>query len=88
MIPLAETFRTRLLSLSEMKRLPDPSTAMPTGTESCALVAAPPSPEKPWVPLPAIVVMIPPAETLRIRLLPVSEMKRLPDPSTATPEGL
>ncbi len=42
-----------------MKRLPDPSTATPDGQASWALVAAPPSPEKPCVPVPATVVMIP-----------------------------
>ena len=38
-------------------------------------------------PLPATVVMIPLVPTLRIRLLSVSAMNRLPEASTATPEG-
>jgi hypothetical protein len=66
MIPLAETFRTRKLFVSAMNRLPAPSTATLHG-HSCALVAGPPSPEKPRVPLPATVVMIPSGETRRIQ---------------------
>ena len=54
---------------------------------SAAEVAGPPSPEKPWVPLPATVVMIPLGDTFRIRLLMVSAMKRFPEASTATPLG-
>ncbi len=51
-----------------------------------ALVAGPLSPLKPVVPFPATVV-ITPFETLRMRLLPVSAMYRLPAESTATPSG-
>ena len=39
------------------------------------------------VPLPATVVIIPLVPTLRMRLLHVSAMNRLPVASTATPEG-
>ena len=85
MIPLGETLRMRWLSVSAMNRLPAPSIARPPGSFSCALVAGPPSPEKPFVPSPATVVMIPAGKTLRMRLLPVSAMNRLPAPSTATP---
>ena len=52
---LAATTRTRLLSVSAMTRLPAPSTATPAGWSSSALVAGPPSPENPPVPLPATV---------------------------------
>jgi hypothetical protein len=43
------------------------------GLLSDALVATPPSPEKPAAPLPTTVVIVPP-DTLRIRLLPLSAM--------------
>jgi hypothetical protein len=60
-----------------------------------AEVAGPPSPEKllfkkplPFTaPLPATVVMMPLADTLRIRLLLASAIKRSPELSTATPMG-
>ncbi len=53
-----------------------------------ALVAAPPSPEKPRIPFPATVVMNPvAASTRRMRWLARSAMKRLPEASTATPLG-
>src|SRR5437868_4166582 len=73
-----------------MNRLPDPSTATPVGVHKLALVAGPPSPVKPSnLPPPATVVMTPAAaSTRRIRLLPLSAMNRLPDPSAATPAGL
>src|SRR5665213_2281490 len=71
-----------------MKRSPEPSTAIPSGAYSEAEVAGPKSPEKPWVPLPATVVMVPPGDTFRIRSLPESAMKRLPEASTATLVGV
>ncbi|WP_254059869.1 hypothetical protein [Granulicella sp. L46] len=46
--------------------MPVLSTATPLGRESCAAVAAAASPEKPGVPVPATVVMVPPL-TLRMR---------------------
>ena len=53
-----------------------------------APVAPPPSPLKPALPVPATVVMTPvPAVTRWMRLFPLSAMKRLPPPSTATPLG-
>jgi len=61
---------------------------MPEGEANSALVAAKPSPEKPEVPVPAIVEMTPvDAATNRMRLLPVSAMYRLPEESTATALG-
>jgi hypothetical protein len=49
--------------------LPAASSATLRGSFNFALVAGPPSPEKPLVPLPAMVLMTPVVETLRIRLL-------------------
>ncbi len=60
---------------------------MPLGRLSWAEVAAPPSPEYPATPVPAMVVMVPPEVTLRIRLLFESAMYRLPEGSMATPRG-
>src|SRR5881397_4049039 len=86
MIPSEETLRMRLLLASAMKRFEAPSTATRLGPASWALMAGPPSPEKPCEPLPATVVMIPLAETFRMRLLLASAMKRFPAPSTAAPK--
>src|SRR5437879_912561 len=63
------------------------STASPDGEESDALMAGPPSPS-PCVPPPAKVVIVPPLDTVRTRLFEESEMYRLPELSTANPEGL
>src|SRR5580692_8446185 len=72
-----------------MKRSPEVSTATQHGKYNDAEVAGPPSPENPRLPLPATVVMIPViADTLRMRLLLVSAIKRLPEASTATLAGL
>jgi hypothetical protein len=87
MIPLVDTFRMRLLEASAKKRFPEASTAMVVGSHNDAAVAGPPSPEKPWVPLPATVVIIPPTDTFRIRLLLESAMKRFPEASRATLSG-
>jgi hypothetical protein len=51
---------------------------MAIGASNCAFVAAPPSPLKPDVPVPANVVMMPFCETLRIRAFWESAMYRLP----------
>ena len=71
MMPVeAVTLRMRWLFVSTMYRLPLASTATPDGLLSLALVAAPVSPEKPKVPVPATVVMMPVAAvTLRMRSL-------------------
>src|SRR5437667_213783 len=89
MIPVAaSTLRIRWLPESAMYRLPLASSATPDGTQTLALVAAPPSPAKVLMPLPATVVMIAVAAvTLRIRWLAYSAMYRLPPASTATPTG-
>src|SRR6202522_4177306 len=89
MIPVvAFTFRTLLLGASAMYRFPTASNAIPAGVFNSALVAAPPSPEKPEVPLPATVVMIPVfAAILRTLLLKTSTMKILPALSVRTYPG-
>src|ERR1035438_2339925 len=89
MTPPADTFRMRLFCESAMMRFMEAST---TSLENAprlkdAEVAGPPSPKKPRVPLPATVVMTPPADTFRMRLLPASTMNRFPDASTATSLG-
>src|SRR5438876_199005 len=86
MIPLEETLRMRELYPSAKNRFPARSRATPADAYSQALMAGPPSPEKPKPPAPATVVMIPLEETLRMRGL--SAMKRFPALSTATPDGL
>ena len=53
-------------------------TATPSGAFNSAEAALPPSPLSPFVPLPAIVVIVSP-DTLRIRLLLVSAMYRFPE---------
>src|ERR1039457_1120884 len=79
-----ETLRMRLLEESAMYRLPAESIATPSGTFSAALVADPPSPENPAVPLPATVVILPP-DTFKTRLLRLSAIYKLPAESAATP---
>src|ERR1700757_221154 len=65
-----------------MYRLPALSTATPTGLLRLALVAGPPSPENPCVPLPATTVRIPAAVTFTT--VPFDATYRFPDPSIAT----
>ena len=80
----ADTTRMRLFPKSAMSTLPAPSMSRPRGTR-LALVAGPPSPLKPSIPLPANVVMMPvAAATRRMRLLP-SPMSTFPLPSNTTP---
>src|SRR5260221_2003041 len=60
MIPVCpSTRRTRWLVCSAMYTLPRPSTATPLGPASIALVAGPPSPARPRLPVPAMDVRIP-----------------------------
>src|ERR1017187_3576935 len=70
MMPSGLTFRNRLFKYSEINKLPAESIAKATGPPSRALVAGPPSPENPDVPLPAMVVITPAGDTLRTRELP------------------
>ena len=60
-VPPGLTLRTRLLfpSIGD-EDVPSPSIATPSGAYSFAEVAGPPSPEKPGLPVPAIVVIVPP----------------------------
>ncbi len=87
MVPEVSTLRMTWLKKSAMKRFPAPSTSRSMGLSSLAAVAGPPSPEYPNLPVPATVVMTPEVSTLRILWLSRSAMKRLPEESTATPEG-
>src|SRR5207244_970388 len=67
MVPPTTILRTRLLPWSATQMLPAASTAIPHGRAIEAAVAGPPSPAKVELPLPAIVVMTPLGETLRMR---------------------
>jgi hypothetical protein len=59
----AVTLPMRPLPPSVMYKFPAVSTAAPGGPPSAALVAGPPSPEKPLFPFPATVVRLPPGLT-------------------------
>src|ERR1035441_2918214 len=81
-MPFALTLRMRLLSESAMNRFPLESTATPFGEYNAALVAAPPSPEKPMLALPATVTIVPFAFILRTRQFNQSVRNRLDRKST------
>ena len=87
MTPLVPTLRMRLSDVSAMYRLPAVSKTTAQGRFRPALVAVPPSPERPKVPFPATVVIMPLAFTLRMRLFDLSAMYRLPKVSTVSPTG-
>src|SRR5204863_287269 len=72
------TERTRLFAVSAIRVAPFAAIATATGALKPAAVAGPPSPLKPAVPVPATVVIAPPLETLRMRLLPESAIRKLP----------
>ena len=77
MVPEVSTLRTLLFS--EMYMFPLLSIATEEGLPIAALVAAPPSPENPLVPLPAIVMKLPDVpDSLRTRNAPASAKTRLP----------
>src|SRR5947199_48455 len=60
MLPDESIRRTRLPHASAMKMSPRRwSTQSPPGFDNCDLAAGPPSPPKPGLPFPAIVVIIP-----------------------------
>src|SRR4029077_11663787 len=66
-LPPTVNSRTRSLLRSAIRNFVAPVTAAtPWGLKSSALVAEPPSPEKPAVPLPATVLMSPPTVNWRI----------------------
>ena len=80
-MPSVPTLRTLAVKLSAMYTLPAASSATPSGRPSSALTPGPPSPKDapdssyaPKAPVPAIVVIVPFAATLRTRLLMVSAM--------------
>ena len=56
--------------------------------DNCAAVAGPPSPAKPWTPVPATVVIVPDGDTLRMRWLFESGMRKPPSPVDTTPLGM
>ena len=89
MIPVVRsTLRTRWLLLSAMYRLPSGAISTPFGYRSRAEVANPPSPPKPLDPVPATVVTMPVAASMRrIRWLGGSAMYTLPGRSEAMPWG-
>ena len=87
MVPSGVTLRTTSFPVSAMNKLPVESTATPNGPLICALVAAPPSPVNPAVPLPATVVMVPLAAIRRTTEASRSATNRLPAASTAMPMG-
>src|SRR5207248_223186 len=82
-----DTWRMRLLPVSAITKPPSAVAATPLGKLSWAAVAGPPSPEKPDVPLPATVVIVPADETRRMRLLLKSAIRKPPSAVAATPEG-
>ena len=67
MTPAGETLRTRLLPRSAIRKPPSAVGSTSSGQFSRALVAGPPSPEYPAVPVPATVVICPLGEIRRIR---------------------
>src|ERR1039458_10357884 len=92
MRPSVVTLRIRLSPVSAMYTLPLVSAATPPGRRSSALVARPPSlnvlaPPGLVCPVPAKVLMMPAALTMRTRLFFESAMYRLPVLSSARPCG-
>src|SRR4051794_17570722 len=77
----------RPLWLSAIRKPPPGSAATSVGAESWAAVAGPPSPEKPPVPFPATVAILPWPSTRRTRSLAVSATRKPPPGSGDTPCG-
>ena len=86
-VPAALTLRIRLLPLSVKRKPPSGVAATPQTPEICAAVAGPLSPLKPEFPVPATVVIIPAGETLRIRALLKSAIRKPPSAVAATAVG-
>src|SRR5262245_26812924 len=85
-VPSDTIARMVLLPVSAMYSVPLASIAIPDGLEKRA--AVPTSSTLPGAPAaPAIVVVSPVAVTRRIVWLPVSATYRVPEPSTAIPDG-
>lgn len=81
-------FRIRWFKKSATYRFPSGPAFTPAGPDTTASAAGPSSPEKPPMPLPVMVLIIPLESTFRITLFSLSVMNRLPDSSTTTPFGL
>jgi hypothetical protein len=72
---LESIWRMRWLPVSPMVRRVEGETTAERGLSTLAAVAAAPSPAKPWVPSPAMVVILPVAvSTRRMRWFAVSAM--------------
>ena len=80
-----ETFLMRAFGASVMYRLPAASFAMSTGPANCAAAASPPSPLKPDAP--AMDVIMPTGDTIRIRWLAESAIYKFPWASRKSPPG-
>ena len=84
----APTLRMTQFPWSTTNRSPEPSRTTSAGKLSSPTVAAPPSPPKDAVPLPAsVLILCDVAPTWRMRKLYASAMKRLPVESRATSMG-
>ena len=66
-VPAGDSLRTRWLPASTMSTEPSAVTVAAIGLSSCARTPDPPSPEKPGMPVPAIVVIRPSGRTRRTR---------------------
>ena len=82
MMPCVSIRRIRCSSVTKM--LPAPSTASALTLLNCAAVAGPPSPEKPPLSVPAIVVNVPSPLTLATAIDPLAKYT-LPFRSMARP---
>ena len=89
MMPVfASTFRITWLSRSAMYRFPAASNTISCGTFSDASIAGPPSPEYPFVPVPANVDVRPVFKSSRrIRWFPRSQKYNAPSGPIARPYG-
>src|SRR5436190_11006419 len=78
------TLRIREFSVSAIRNPPSGVDATHRGPNSEARVGGPPSPKDPTTPLPATVLIVPLAETLRMRWLRRSAMRKPPSAVTET----
>ena len=84
MIPvILSTLRITLLSVSAIYKFPEESKDIPCGSFNLENKAFPRSPEYPLSPVyliePAILVIVPDASTLRIKLFTVSAIYKFPE---------
>ena len=80
--------RTTWFIMSTTKRSPALSKRISWGKLKVASMAGPPSPVKPFFPLPAMVVVIPFASIRRIRCPVYSQNQMAPSGPRITPNGL